>query len=420
MKISKKIIKTSFLNNKQLVQNFSYLSFIQVFGIAFPLITYPYLLKILGSELYGSLVFSQVVISYFSIIINFGFEASATKEISIYRFNKEKLSEIISSVLIIKFCLWLFSLFLLLFLLYNFDNYFDNKLLYLFSFLITFNDLLFPVWYFQGTEKMKFITIINLFVRCIFLIFIFLFVKNQSDYLLVPLFNGIGAFLGGVVGLIIMLLLDKNKFAFQSYNTIFFYIKDSFDIFLSNIVISIKDKCSVIFIGMFLGMQKVAIFDFGIKIMTVIIQLILVANNAIFPKMAREQNMIFLKKFIKISTFIVLILTLVVQLIIPYVLEFLSLDKSSNVNVIRVLLLAPLVMSVSFPIARNCIIALGYYKYTFRSVIVTTIGYLFLIGLGYMLNILDSVLVFAFITILTYLIELIYRLFICRKYKLLD
>ena len=59
--------------NKTVLANFSYLSLLQVFTILFPLLTYPYLLRVIGLELYGVIVFAQTIINYVSLVINFGF-----------------------------------------------------------------------------------------------------------------------------------------------------------------------------------------------------------------------------------------------------------------------------------------------------------------------------------------------------------
>jgi PST family polysaccharide transporter len=90
------------VNNITLAKNIGYLSMIQVVNILIPLIIYPYLILTLGKEVFGLTVFVQTVISYLIILVNFGFNLSATREISIHRSNTIKLSEIVSSVFIIK------------------------------------------------------------------------------------------------------------------------------------------------------------------------------------------------------------------------------------------------------------------------------------------------------------------------------
>ena len=175
-----------------LFENFTYISILQIFVILAPLLTYPYLVRVLGSDLYGWVITAQIVASYGSILVDFGFKSVSAKHVSIHRENKAKLSEIVSSILTIRFFLWLCSLIVYMGIIRFIPLYREHFWLFFFSFGITFNELLFPQFYFQGMERMKYITILNIIIRSVFVVLTFFCIRKAEDYILVPLLLAIG------------------------------------------------------------------------------------------------------------------------------------------------------------------------------------------------------------------------------------
>ena len=102
-------LKTQIKINKNLLNNFTNLSVLYILNLLIPFIIYPYLIRVLGAETYGLVIYAQAVVMYFVILISFGFNLSGVKLVSLYRENKEKLGEIISSIFPIKFYLFIIS-----------------------------------------------------------------------------------------------------------------------------------------------------------------------------------------------------------------------------------------------------------------------------------------------------------------------
>ena len=114
----------------------------------------------------------------------------------------------------------------------------DHYWVYALTFLLTFNELLLPIWFFQGIEKMKYIAIVNLSARLLFVVAIFLFIHNQEDYLLVPLLNGIGTILAGSLSLYIVLGKEKIRLSIISIRDLKLAYKESLPLFVSGFIYS--------------------------------------------------------------------------------------------------------------------------------------------------------------------------------------
>lgn len=407
-------LKQKIKNNNTIFQNFKYMSILEVFIALSPLITYPYLVRTLGTELFGRVITAQVIAAYFSIVIVFGFRSVSARHISIHRNDKEKLSEIMSAILTIRFLLWCICLIPYILLIKMVPIYNKHYLLFILSFGLTVQDVLFPIFFFQGIEKMKYITLINITIRSIFILLIFVFIHKMEDYFLVPLFMSIGYFLGGLVSLYIIFFKEGIHWVRPKWDTIKFHIKDAAPISATNVISSVKDKLSYILLGSFVGMHEVVIFDLGVKFTNILVKPTTIIGTVLFPKISKERNLELFSKvalYSFIGNFFVIILF---NLFLPQIIHF-FITEPIDLLPLRIFLLAPLFLSLSSFISTNKIIGFGYNKYILYSIILTTITYVLSLMLMFYMNLLQSVLVFIIIRVFAYLTELIYRLYISHK-----
>ena len=171
-----------------IIKNTGYLSVLEIFKLIMPFIALPYIIRVIGAENYGLIAFVQTVISYFSMFVNFGLDISAVRNVALARNDEDKLSEVVSSVLCLK-CIFIFISFLFLcILIFFFELFAANKLIFFFAFLSCFSDVLFPVWYYQGMERMKNITLIRFASILFYTASIFIFIHTKDDYVLIPLY----------------------------------------------------------------------------------------------------------------------------------------------------------------------------------------------------------------------------------------
>jgi len=301
----------------RLKSNLISLSILQAANYILPLLTLPYLVKTLGVEYFGLLAFATATIAYFGILTDYGFNLTATKEVSLHREDKKKTIEIFSSVMTIKFLLMLVSLVLLTLLLISFKKFGKDWEIYLLTFGTVIGQFLFPVWFFQGMEKMKYITYLNLLSKSIFTIAIFVFVQEKSDIYLVPLFFSSGAIIAGVASLYLIHKEFNAPFQLQSKETIKHYLLDGWHVFLSRFYVSLYTTTNILLLGLMTNNIAVGYYSIVEKIILAIGGLFDPVNQTIYPYLARKHKesfnlfVSFLKKvsllFIGISTLLVLI-----------------------------------------------------------------------------------------------------------------
>lgn len=308
-------IKNFVSRNGTLISNFSYLSLLQIFNLLIPFVTYPFLIRVLGKDTYGFVIYAQVVVSYLLILVGFGFDTLAIKEASINRHNVAKLSEIFSSLFLLKGIIFIFSL-IVLGLIVSFlpDTKSDYSLFYL-SMWVCLYDVIFPTWYFQGVEKMKYITILSLISRSVFLVLIFVLIKTPADYLKVPLINGIGAVISGGIALYILTKKEKLYLYFPKWSILKSYIINSFDFFISTVFIKLFVSSNKFVIGTFIGMKELAYYDLADKIVALFRNIPNdLVRTTIFPLVAKTKDFKIVKRVTIImsvySVFAVLLLNL--------------------------------------------------------------------------------------------------------------
>lgn len=400
--------------HKNVVQNLSYIFILQIFLLLAPLITYPYLVRILGTELYGFIITAQVLASYCSLIIDFGSNSVCAKHVSINRSDNNKLSEIVSSVLCIRSVLWIICLLFYILIIYIIPSYRAHFFLFLFSYGMTLNEVLFPQYFFQGIEKMKYSTLINILIKAVFIALVFVVVKSEKDYLYVPLLYAGGYGIGGCVAMCVIFGKMQIRLIRPTMSTLKYYFKDCLAILATDLICTIKDKLNYLLLGSFAGMGSVVIYDLGAKINSLLYKPAEIIRIVLLPHFAKNKNIKQFKKSVLITTMISIVFVGLVNIFLPQIVKF-FIHEEIVLWPIRVFTLAPIILSISIPIATNAFIAWGYNKYILYSIIITTIFYILTFVVFYYIDFLNHVFSFILIAMISYMVELIYRVHTFRK-----
>ena len=400
------------------VSNFAYLSIVQFGNMILPLIVLPFLLNRLGIDNYGLFVFSQSIAAYFAVFIRFGFNTYATQQVSRFSENKSKLNEIFINVIFLELLFFLISIGVMLGYFYIFPVKYNE--VYIYSLIAAFIESLLPIWYFQGIERMKYITLINLIAKIISLICILFFVDNSLDYLIVPICYLIGSLTVLFISLFILMKHKVIKCNLPTLQSLFFYLKNSIVFVFSDLMAILKDKTNIMLLGTFVGMNAVAYYDLAEKIVWAFRSVFSNINIAFFPYFSRNKR----PEQVKQVILIIFIFSLLSYLFVCLFSDFIILSLSNeNMLIIKdflwIMAMYIIIASLSSSIGYFILIVNGHSKSFFYNMLISLISYLFICFFIYSLfdiSIINLVIAYN----LSILIELLHRIYLCGKYRLLN
>lgn len=354
---------------RTLVENFASLSFLQIANYVFPIITFPYLVRILGVERFGLLSFAQAFIAYFTLITNYGFYLTGIQQVSVKRDDKVEAGRVFSQIMGAKVFLMAQCFVILTILVYFVPRFRSQWLLYYIVFGSVVVEAFTPYWFFRGIEKMKFITILTLISKILYTVSIFVFVKSASDFLKVPLLSVISTLLVAVFG---VWLIYKNlgyKFVLPGFKEIFFQLKDGLSIFLSQVAINLYTTSNTVILGFLTSDLYVGYYTAGQKLVMIVLGFIGLVQQTVYPyanrlvAQSRENAMRFFRK-LTVGMFVVgLSLSLFLLISAPVLVRVILGDKYiASISVVRILSFFPLIVGLSTVFGILIMLPYGYKK----------------------------------------------------------
>jgi len=309
---------------------------------------------VLGPEKYGLVNFALAFTAYFVIICDYGFNLSATKEISINRENKYKISKIFSSVITIKLVLFFLSTLIFLLIVFHFKLFQENVLLYSVALLSVLGTAFFPLWFYQGIERMKYILIISVAVRTFTTILIFLLIKNENDFVVYAGLNTLTQILIGIMGLSFALWKFGINYSLPTIDQLKQQIKNGWSFFLSTIWISLYTTSNVFILGLFAPNYVVGYFAAADKIRIAFQGLFSSMSQSVFPYVNKllsesyEKFISFNKKLFKVNAIVGVIISVTIFLLAePIVKIVLGNEYVSSVLVLKIIGWLPLIIIMS-------------------------------------------------------------------------
>lgn len=369
-----KKIRESKKDNKVL-SNYIYLLLIQGTNFILPLITFPYLVRTLHLEKYGVVMMAGSLMVFMNIFVDFGFNISATREVSIMRNNKNKLSAFYWNVFYTKIILLFISFVILYIMTLTVPKLQSERLVFLLSFGVVIGQNIFPAWFFQGIEKMKMITLTNVLAKIIFAIAIFLFIKSPAQYIFVPVLNSLGFIIAGTLGFLIS--LRYIHYTKPQKSVMKGFLGENKSLIVSNFATSIYTSGNTFILGVIGGEAMAGIYSSMEKLVMAIKTLYTPLYQAMFPWLAsksKEKIMQFIEYLKKPIAGSAMLIYLLIFIFADTILNLVYNNKviTSYSNVFRILGLIAFFASLNMMYVSLAFPALK--KYNYRMIPMVTGG----------------------------------------------
>lgn len=370
----------------RLFSNFLALSILQGANFLLPVLVMPFVIKRIGADGYGVVAVAQVVMLIFGTVADYGFNLTATRSIALHRNDVAKNARLFFTVLACKLfiCLVLFALLLLMVTCLPFFK--QHTALYLLGFTYVLGQSLLVSWFFQGVEKMKYITIFTLMARVLFVVLVFVFIHQKTDNRFFIFYMGAGSMAAGIFSIYQAIRIFKLPLVKPLWRDVWCELREGWPVMLSNISINTFLSINVFILRLFTNDLAAGYYSIAEKIFIAVRQIPVLFSQVIYPPLCQlvqkgkqQTNRFFTSVYLP---FLALVLAGSVLLFIlsPLVISlFLHGEGTQSISLLRLFCLGPVVVCLHIP-ASQLLMAFDKKRM-----------YLRVLSLGTLLNIIGNV-----------------------------
>jgi len=355
-----------YLKKSAVAKNATALYIIQIAEYIIPLITIPYVVRVIGPYGFGESSFCLGLIGYFSLLVDYGFSMSATRSISVHRNDKKAVNKIFSTTIVSKLLLSIFGLVILLLISFISPKIHPYLPLMLAAYLGIIGNAILPLWLFQGMEDMSFLSIADILAKTLMVVGIFIFIKDQNDIIVYLLLISIAQVLYGLIAF----LKSLKKFEITFQKVTLFDVKKSLRegwvLFISTASVSFYTAGNPFILGFFVSPTIVGYYSGAEKITKATLGLISPISQAVYPRFSRLVNdskelfFSWAKKILFIMGGFGLIISFLVFIFAPLAVKIvLGPNFEPAITLIRVLSPLPFIISLSTVFGTQIMLPLG-------------------------------------------------------------
>lgn len=363
---------------RQVIENFFSLSVLNAVNIVLQLITLPYILGVVGKANYGIYAYVFMVIQYIILFSTYGFNFSATKQISQLRDDNSAVTRIYNAVI---GCKTVIALVLVLAVVACSRWVFEESIgfeMFLLGTGMILGDIMNPVWLFQGMEKMKYMTLVNSTSKILFTVLVFFVVRSVDDFYLLILLNSCGYLLAGILSLVLARKQFKVRIALPGVRDMIAQFKDGGAMFGSTFGMNLYRNAHVLILKHLASNEAVGLFSAAEKVIHGFQSVIQPAAQALFPHVSLrfkgrsvKENVALMKKVMLPFVGFAFVAALFVYIFAPWISDVLcGTEFRECVPLIRIMSLVIIFGEVNCIAGIVGLVNMDRQNYFFRSVLI--------------------------------------------------
>lgn len=331
-------------------KNFFFSSILTTANYVFPVLTYPYVSRVLGVNNIGICNFIDSIINYFILFSMMGVAVIGVREIAASK-EREERSKVFSGLLLLNAFATTIMLIILVMAIYMIPRLYEYKeLMFVGAFKLVFNYLSVE-WLYKGLENFKFITIRTLIVKVIYVISVFLFVRKTNDYFIYYLLLSMMVVVNAIIN-----ILYAQKFVTFTLKKLIVrpFVKPFFIFGFYMLLTSMYTTFNVAYLGFIAGEEEVGYFTTATKLFTIILSLYTAFTGVLMPRMSAlirtshwDEFKILLRKSIDILLAFTIPLIILSIVFAPEIIKIIS-GKGYEGAIVPMRIAMPLMLVIGF------------------------------------------------------------------------
>jgi PST family polysaccharide transporter len=342
---------------------------VQFTGYILPLITLPYLTRVLGPSNFGLLALGGALAMYFQVVTEYGFAVTGTRGVAAKRDDPAGVNRIYSTVMACKVALFSICFLALVMIVWATPKLHGHWELYMVSFLLVIGWGLSPNWLFQGLQRMKLVAASDYGAKIVSVGLIFLLVRSQPDYVKAATLQ-YGAFLvSALIGLSMMFLVVRIRLVRPAWGDMKRALREGWPVFLSMASMTVMSSSNTLLLGAVGSSVQVGYYSAAARLVIAIRALANPINTAVFPHVAnraarsREQALTFLRRNLILLNAPFLAGSVLMFFLSPMVVRLAYGVRFAETGVVlRILSGLPVVYSLEMFFGNYYMLAFGYEK----------------------------------------------------------